>query len=145
MKIEFINNFGVTPHRILNETVKLKTSNKFKLAPGIILEQSENIFFTKYQDTILILYKDKKDKGKTKKILSWEYTNTNNNNNKHTLNCGFLKQLQKTKIEDSENKMPIYKPCYSMCTFFKFGKLFILTCRYLGNIFKIQCNWHFIS
>ena len=140
VKIEFINNFGVTPHRILNETVKLKTSNKFKLVPGIILEQSENIFFTKYQDTILILYKDKKDKGKTKKILSWEYTNTNNNNNKYTLNCGFLKLLQKTKIEDSENKMPIYKPCYSMCTFFKFGKLFILTCRYLGNIFKIQCS-----
>ena len=27
-----------------------------------------------------------------------------------------------------------------MCTFFKFGKLFILTCRYLGNIFKIQCS-----
>jgi len=27
-----------------------------------------------------------------------------------------------------------------MCAFFKFDKLFILTCRYLGNIFKIQCN-----
>ena len=135
-KIELINNFGMTPHRILNDTIKLRTSVKFENVRDTCLELNDNIFFVKYNETILILHKNKKDTNTTKKILSWNYIN----NNKTILNCGFLKQLQKTKIEDSEIRIPIYKPCYSMCTFFKFNKLFILTCRYLGNIFKIQCN-----
>ena len=137
VKIEFINNFGVTPHRILNGTIKLKTSAKFEKIHDTILEINENIFFVKYKekDTILILHKNKNDNDKTKKVLSWNYAN----NNKKILNCGFLKQLPKTKIEFSKYSVPIYKPCYSMCTFFKFDKIFVLTCRYLGNIFKIQC------
>ena len=36
------------------------------------------------------------------------------------------------------HKIPIFKPCYSMSKFIAFDKLFIITCRYLGNIFKIQ-------
>ena len=135
-KKELISNFGITPHRILNDTIKLKASIKLENINNAIFELNDNIFFTKYNDTILILHKDKKDNDMTKKILSWNYIN----NNTKILNCGFTKQLQKTKIEDSEIKIPIYKPCYSMCTFFKFNKLFILTCRYLGNIFKVQCS-----
>ena len=136
VKIDLINNFGAVPHRILKETIKLRISPKFKNIHDSILELNDNIFFFKYNDTILILHKSKKDNDKTKKILLWNYIN----NNKKILNCGFPKQLNKTKIEDSEIKIPIYKPCYSMCSFFKFDKLFILTCRYLGNIFKIQCS-----
>ena len=136
LKIGLINNFGVTPHRILNDTIKLITSSKFKNIHDTIFELNDNIYFVKYNDTILILHKSKKDNDKTKEILSWNCTN----NNKKILNCGFPKQLQKTKIENSEIEIPIYKPCYSMCAFFKFNKLFILTCRYLGNIFKIQCD-----
>ena len=135
-KKELISNFGITPHRILNDTIKLKASIKLENINNAIFELNDNIFFTKYNDTILILHKDKKDNDMTKKILSWNYIN----NNTKILNCGFPKQLQKTKIEDTEIKIPIYKPCYSMCTFFKFNKLFILTCRYLGNIFKVQCS-----
>ena len=141
VKIEFINNFGVTPHRVLNETIKLPTSKKFKNYHDLILELSENIFFLKYNKTILILHKSTKENDKTKKILLWNYEN----NNKKFLNCGFLKQLEKTKINDSKNKIPIYKPCYSMCIIFKFEKIFVLTCRYLGNIFKIQCDEYSID
>ena len=141
IKIELLNNFGVTPHRILNDTINLRTFAQFKIVNSIILELNDNIFFIKYNDTILILNKIKNNNEKTKNIISWNYIN----NNKEIINCGFLKQLQKTRIDDSEIKIPIYKPCYSMCTFFKFGKLFILTCRYLGNIFKIRCSDYCIN
>ena len=42
-------------------------------------------------------------------------------------------------------KIPIFKPCYSMNKFIMFGKLFIITCRYLGNFFKVQNNEYFID
>ena len=45
--------------------------------------------------------------------------------------------MEKVALNNSI-KIPIFKPCYSMSSFFMLNKLFILTCRYLGNIFKVQ-------
>ena len=47
-------------------------------------------------------------------------------------------QLDKTKTDNPKLKIPIYKSYYSISKFIMFNKIFILTCRYLGNIFKIQ-------
>ena len=69
--------------------------------------------------------------------------------NKNTFcHCGYIKQLKKVEIIDKNNnnhKIPIFKPCYLMSSFFLFDKLFIITCRYLGNIFKIQNKDYYIN
>ena len=146
LKIDFINNFGVTPHKILNNTIKLVTSIKYKHISDSILELNKNIFFVKYNDIIFILFKNKNNFEKTKKIFLWNYNaKLSDKSDKKFFNCGFLKQLQKTSIDDTQMKIPIYKPCYSMCSIFKFNKIFILTCRYLGNIFKVQCDDYIID
>ena len=51
-----------------------------------------------------------------------------------------MKQLTKKTIKAYSSKIPIFKPCYSMCNFMMFNKLFIVTCRYLGYIFKVQTS-----
>ena len=141
LKIDFLNNFGITPHRVLNSSIKLKTSPKIKYLSDEILEINNNLCFIKSNNNILILLKNKKGNDKTKKILLWNYNNIINNKElekNFLFPCGYMKQLQKITMINSSMKIPIFKPCYSMCQFTMFNKLFVLTCRYLGNIFKIQ-------
>ena len=147
LKIDFLNNFGITPHKILNNRVKLKTTSKIKISHDEIVEINKNIYFIKNNESILILFKNKKGNDKTKKIILWNYNNNKKANEleKNAFTCGYIKQLSKIKIDNSLNKIPIFKPCYSMCKFIMFNKLFILTCRYLGNIFKIQNNDYYID
>ena len=154
IKIDLINNFGVTPHRILENTIKLKTSTEFNNNSSISLKINRNIFFINYNELILILFNDDKQPNKIKKITAVNYNNLykdkkNENLFKKTLYpCGYLKQLKKKLFIDNMNrqhKIPIFKPCYSMSSFTLFNKLFILTCRYLGNIFKIQNNEYYID
>ena len=146
LKIDFLNNFGITPRKVLNGTIKLGTSAKIKKLPDEYLEINKNIYFVKVSDNnnLLILFKNPKDPDKTKNILLWNYSNINKNNiasdKKNLFNCGYLKQLNKNIIEGYSSKIPIFKPCYSMCNFKMFNKLFIVTCRYLGNIFKVQTS-----
>ena len=139
-KIDFLIYYGITPHKILKNTIKLKTSKKIKNSNKEYLEICENIFFVKNNDNILILFKNKKYNDNSKKILIWNYNNNIKMKEleKNLYNCGYIKQLDKIKNIFNKTKIPIYKPCYSMCTFIMFNKLFILTCRYLGNIFKVQ-------
>ena len=145
LKIDFLNNFGITPRKVLNGTIKLRTSAKIKKLPDGYLEINKNIYFAKVNDNnLLILFKNPNNQDKTKNILLWNYSSTNINNiisdKKNLYNCGYLKQLTKTTIEGYSTKIPIFKPCYSMCNFIMFNKLFIVTCRYLGNIFKVQTS-----
>ena len=139
-KIDFLNNFGIVPHKILNGSVKLNTSIKIKNSVDEILEINENIFFSKINENILILYKNQKNVDKEKNIILWNANIIKNKafDKKNTFNCGYIKQLQKITIDNASIKIPIYKPCYSMCQFIILNKIFIATCRYLGNIFKIQ-------
>ena len=141
IKIDLINNFGVTPHRVLNHTIKLRTSPKLKNISEAILDLNENIFFVKHNDKIFILFKNQNCHDTTKKIFAWNYNlKVSEKLDKKYLNCGFPKLLQKTTIENTQMKIPIFKPCYSMFAIYKFNKIFIFTCRYLGNIFKVQCD-----
>ena len=141
IKIDLINNFGVTPHRVLNHTIKLRTSPKLKNISEAIIDLNENIFFVKHNDKIFILFKNQNCHDKTKKIFAWNYNlKVSEKLDKKYLNCGFPKLLQKTTIENTQMKIPIFKPCYSMFAIYKFNKIFIFTCRYLGNIFKVQCD-----
>ena len=146
LKIDFLNNFGIIPHKVLNNSIKLRTSAEIKKLSDEYLEINKNIFFTKGLDNnLLILFKDPKSSNKTKNIFLWNYNilNINKNNksldNKNLINCGYIKQLEKITLNKS-TKIPIFKPCYSMCKFIMFNKLFIVTCRYLGNIFKVQTS-----
>ena len=152
IKIDELNNFGITPHRVLNGRVKLRTSPKIKNLSDSILEINNNIYFLKTNDSLLILFKNPNDSDKAKKIIVW------NDNIIKTINksskildkksifiCGYVKQLQKSTIKYTSMKIPIFKPCYSMNKFMMFGKIFIITCRYLGNFFKVQNNEYFIN
>ena len=151
IKIDFLNNFGIVPHKVLNSSIKLKTSAKIKNLSDEILEIYKNYYFIKSNDNVLILYKNPKDTDKMKKILFWNYNKNKNEkifDKKNIYNCGYLKQLQKININNVNNiemKIPIYKPCYSMCKFIMFNKTFIVTCRYLGNIFKVQNSDYYIE
>ena len=150
LKIDFLNNFGIIPHKVLNSSIKLKTSAKIKNLPDILLEINDNYFFLKGNDNnILILFKNPKDNDKTKKILLWNHSNIldikNPKDKKNLFNCGYIKQLEKVTMKNNDKKIPIYKPNYSMCKFEMFNKLFIVTCRYLGNIFKIQNSDYYID
>ena len=148
LKIDFLNNFGITPHRVLNSTIKLKTSPKIKNLSNEFLEVNDNIYFLKNNDGLLILFKNPKDADKSKKILIWNYGMNKNLkllDKKNLFACGYLKQLDKITINNSSQKIPIYKPCYAMCKFNMFNKLFIVTCRYLGNLFKVQNSEYFID
>ena len=148
VRIDTLNNFGMTPHRILNSSIKLKTSPKIRNTHDEKLEINKNIFFIKNNDSILILFKNVKGNDKTKKILFWNYNETIKKTKeleKNIFTCGYIKQLEKINMNNSLVKIPIFKPCYSMCKFFMFNKIFILTCRYLGNIFKIQNSDYYID
>ena len=64
--------------------------------------------------------------------------------NKNIYPCGYIKLLKKIET-NSTPKIPIFKPCYTMSTFTLQDKLYIITCRYLGNIFKIQNSEYHID
>ena len=158
LRIDFINNFGVTPHKVLDNTIKLKTSTESYNSSNFTLKIEKNIIFIKNKDQILIVFNDAKQQDKKiKKIAEWNLTNIinliNNKNeefsSKNTLYpCGYIKLLKKINIIDknkNNHKIPIFKPCYLISSFFLLDKLFIVTCRYLGNIFKIQNKDYYIN
>ena len=143
LKISHLNNFGIVPHRVLNSTIKLRTTIRIKKLSDEYLEINKNYGFIKVNDNnILILFKNQKNPDKTKNIYLW---NTNNIliknkkeiDKKNIFNCGYIKLSEKVAINNS-TKIPIFKPCYSIGKFTILNKLFIVTCRYLGNIFKVQ-------
>jgi hypothetical protein len=81
LKIDFLNNFGITPRKVLNGTIKLKTSAKIKKLSDEYLEINKNIYFVKVSDNnLLILFKNPKSQNKTKNILLWNYSSINKNN-----------------------------------------------------------------
>ena len=143
IKIDFLNNFGIIPHRVLNSSIKLRTAYRKKKLTDEYLEINKNCYFKKVDDNnILILFKIPKNVDKAKNIYLWNYNNILIKNKKdldkkNLFNCGHIKTLEKVALNNSI-KIPIFKPCYSMSSFFMLNKLFILTCRYLGNIFKVQ-------
>ena len=81
LKIDFLNNFGITTRKVLNGTIKLKTSAKIKKLSDEYLEINKNIYFVKVSDNnLLILFKNPKSLNKTKNILLWNYSSINKNN-----------------------------------------------------------------
>ena len=140
IKKDYLNYRGIIPHKILSSRVILNTSAKIKNIQDEIIPINEGIFFDKINDNILILYKTQSN-DKTKKILLWNNPNTKNIklfDKKIIYPVGYMKQLGKIKMDNPKLKIPIYKSYYSISKFIMFNKIFILTCRYLGNIFKVQ-------
>ena len=139
IKIDLINNFGSTPHRVLNNTIRLDTSTRLYNGSSLYYKISGNIYFIKHNEEILILFnnknnvKDRKKNNKIKKIFLLK----DKDKIKNAYPCGYIKLLKKMEIKNTP-KIPIFKPCYIMSTFTIQDKLYIVTCRYIGNIFKIQ-------
>ena len=156
LKIDMIKNFGITPYQVFKSNVKL--NSKFKLEP--IRHNSYKlkncIYFINLKNDIIVLYKNpgqeqgqvfEKKKSKDKKLKEKESNQPkepiksikyiSQSDEQYDYPCGFIKQGEKIKIEDI--KVPIFRPYYSLSYFKKNNNIFVLSCRYIGNIFKIQC------
>ena len=175
IRIDLINNFGVTPHKILDRSVKLKTSTRVNNCSNIYSETKENDYYNfiyfinnNIEKKIIILFniKNKNESKKIKKVFLYNpiqnilLANQLDNLNKNSYPCGYIKQLEKIDISERDKKkdnnnindkiitehkktkstIPIFKPCYSMSSFTIENTLYIVTCRYLGNFFKVQKN-----
>ena len=142
LKIDMINNFGMTPHKVLEVTINLKTSTELFRTANRYFKINKGIYFINSNDEILILFKNEKDN--IKKIASWNIKSIfkdyklENLDKKNIYPCGYIKRLD--KYLSNKYKIPIFKPCYSMTNIFISNKLFIFTCRYLGNIFKVMIS-----
>ena len=108
---------------------------------------NKGIYFINSNDEILILFKNEKDN--IKKIASWNIKSIFKDYKLESLDkksiypCGYIKRLD--KYLGDKYKIPIFKPCYSMSNILISTKLFIFTCRYLGNIFKVINSENYID
>ena len=147
LKIDMINNFGTTPHKVLDQTINLKTKTELFTTADRYLKINKGIYFINSNDEILILFKNEKDN--IKKIVSWNIKSIfkdyklENLDKKCIYPCGYIKRLN--KYLSDKYKIPIFKPCYSMSYISILSKVFIFTCRYLGNIFKVINSEYYID
>jgi hypothetical protein len=139
--INVINNFGICPCQILKENNSYEEiQNVQKLKNNNVIKKEDYYFFTKLSNNqylsimnkgnpmirIVGIFENKEDKGK-------HYS------------CGnFENEISHMYINPNNLNIPIYKPNYaiSAITFNnednQIHETFILTCRFLGNYFKVQ-------
>ena len=147
LKIDKINNLGITPHKVLDDIINLKTRTEQFKTEYRYFKINKGIYFINSNDEILILFKNEKDN--IKKIASWNYKTIYKGykleelDKKKIYPCGYIKRLN--KYLNNKYKIPIFKPCYTMSNIYISNKLFILTCRYLGNIFKVMNSDSYID
>ena len=139
--INIINNFGICPCQILTENnsyEEIQNVQKFK--NNTVVKEGDYYFFTKLSNNqylsimskgnsmirIVDIFENKEDKGK-------HYS------------CGnFENEISHMYVNTNNLNIPIYKPNYaiSAITFNnednQIHETFILTCRFLGNYFKVQ-------
>ena len=137
----------MTPHKVLDDTVNLKTRTELFRTANRYFKINKGIYFINSNDEILILFKNEKDNIKT--IAFWNIKSIFKDYKLESLDkksiypCGYIKRLD--KYLSDKYKIPIFKPCYSMSSITISNKLFIFTCRYLGNIFKIMSSESYID
>ena len=141
-KINIINNFGICPSQILNETVAYEDpiiNNPIPTKPKKNIVKGEYFYFTKINKNQYLSINDHSNKGTIKNAHIYEDNIEKDISIYHIGN--FINDISYLNI-NSDN--PLYKPnyCISQITLMnKFSEkkeMFILTCRFLGNYFKIQ-------
>ena len=143
-KINIIINFGICPCQILNETIIYEGNNNLQNQQ----KQNKNMpkftgnyyFFTKINKNQYLAINDHLIKGNlTRNVNIYE---DNFNKEPYIYQCGnFENDISHLYIN---NELPLYKPNYVISEITLMNEssqkkeIFILTCRFLGNYFKIQ-------
>ena len=143
-KSVILQSFGMTPKQILYHSSKyIIESKKFEKKNNLInLGEDEFIYGIKlYDNNYLFLKKDIKKLGSQMAIIC-EHENLNSKEN-YIYNCKYFVSPK----EDFDNNTPLYKINYAITALnfqmeeIKSSNLIILSCRYLGNYFKVQNNF----
>ena len=144
-RINIINNFGVCPCQILTETVyceaKPHSINKKKLKKTKNFSKTDNYFyFTKAKGIYYSVTENSKEGSAIKKI---EFGDNINLKNSSIYICGNFETNLSIIDNYNEYLKYLYKPNYAISFItlinqFQISEIFILTCRYLGNYFKVQ-------
>ena len=145
-KINIINNFGVCPVQLLTETVNYEGNpvslHQKKVKKNNILKSENYFYFTKTKGIYYSVSENSKDGFDIKKVEFWD--NINLKNSKIYI-CGNFETNLFITNQNNENLKYLYKPNYaisliSLINQFHLPDIFILTCRFFGNYFKVQNN-----
>ena len=146
-RINIINNFGSCPCQILTESVyyegastsvpqkKSKKTNK-------TLKSDNYFYFSKVNNMYFSVTENSKDGSGIKKV---EFADNVQFKNSNIYVCGNFETNLFINNNSQAYLNNLYKPNYaisliSLVNLFHIPEIFILTCRYLGNYFKVQNN-----
>lgn len=143
-KINIINNFGICPIQILKETNSYEGNSDVKA--NVILnwtKEGNYIYFTKINNNHYLTIKEfqTKDKLPIRNTNIYEYKVKKE---KYIFSSEYFEDdIPKIYMKNNSNSIPLYKINYSISHIIFIDELqnkqiFILTCRFLGNIFKVQ-------
>ena len=140
-RINIIINFGMCPRQILNESIyyeKPSTPNAVVKFEGDS-SQDSHFYFGINNEIFYSVIQSSKDL--IKKVKIWNNFETKNNNN-NLFVCGNFEINMTNYYDDNGYSNLLYKPNYSISlmrlTNLNFSEIFVLTCRYFGNYFKVQ-------
>ena len=143
-KIDYILNLGMNPRQILDCSViyEGKIKSLEILYKALKTNDGKYIYFNRLRnDNFMLLKKDKKNKNKTRVAII--YDKNCKEKEKNVYDCKSMYLIKNGN--DKKNKYNLlYKIDYAFSyLFLKINKSIIpafLSCRYLGNYFKIQVN-----
>ena len=140
-----INNFGVCPCQLLMETNKYEGNQKeIKKTNKKETKEGNYYFFTKLDNNqyLSIIYHSYKGSPVVRNVIIYE---NKEDKGKNIYLCGnFENEISQIYMNIDNSFISIYKPNYaiSVITFDneenQIRETFILTCRFLGNYFKVQ-------
>jgi WD40 repeat protein len=144
-KINMIYNFGVCPIQILTETNSYEGNPNLKT--NIMLnwtKEGNYIYFTKIKNNYYLSIKEfqnNKDIIPIRNINIYEYQAKKE---KYVFSSEYFEDdIPKIFMNNNSYSVPLYKINYSISHIvfideFQNKQIFILTCRFLGNIFRVQ-------
>ena len=141
-KINIINNFGICPSKILSESYFYEGRNSSNLPlkkPKKELFAENYFYFTKYNGIYFNIFQNSKENPPVKRVQIWE----NLESKEKIYICGNFESEFPTIDNKSEFSKYLYKPNYvitiiTLINNYNNSEIFILTCRYFGNYFKVQ-------
>ena len=140
-RINIINNFGMCPRQILTESIYYEKPS----TPNTVVKleedssQDSHFYFAINNEIYYSVIQSPKDL--IKKVKIWNNFESKNNNN-NLFVCGNFEINMTNYYDDNGYSNLLYKPNYSISlmrlTLLNFSEIFVLTCRYFGNYFKVQ-------
>ena len=142
-KINIITNFGVCPIQIVNSTNSYEGNPNLKTNIMNWTKKGNYIYFTKINNIYYLSIKEflSKDILPIRNINIYEYKVEKE---KYVISSEYFEDdIPKIYMKNTSYSLPLYKINYSISHLIFIDELqnkqiFILTCRFLGNIFKVQ-------